>query len=107
MSRCQSLVVSPSTLFISINSIDDDINNFISKLEVYMNISNTVLSEADRQSLQDLQYISDWSVKWEMPYDTNNCHSLQVGSKNIKDYEICSIKVKTPQSVKDLGITST
>ncbi len=61
----------------------------------------------DRRSLQrDLRKISDWSVKWEMPFTIKKCQILQVESRNIKnDYEVCGVKIKSVQSVKDLGVT--
>ncbi len=47
----------------NINDIDFGVNNFISKFVDNMNTGNAVLSEGDRQSLQeDLHKISDWSA---------------------------------------------
>ncbi len=41
-----------------------------------------------------------------MPYNTNKCQILQVGSCYIKnDFEICGAKVESVHSVKDLGVT--
>ncbi len=54
---------------------------------------------------EDLRKISDWSVIWEMPFNMNKCQIPQVGSRNIKDYEMCGVEVKSVHSVKDLGVT--
>ncbi len=71
-----------------------------------MKIGNAVLSEGDRRSLQDLCKISDWSVKWEMPFNRSKHQILQVGNRNIKnDYVMHGSKIKSVRSVKDLGIT--
>ncbi len=41
-----------------------------------------------------------------MPFKINKCQILQIGSKNRKmDYEMCGVKVKSVQWVKDLGVT--
>ncbi len=82
MSGCQSLVASlkslsldPYVLFIIyiIDDIDLGLNSFMSKFAGSTKIGNAVLS-GDRCSLQeDLCKISDWSVKWEIPFNINKC----------------------------------
>ncbi len=86
--------------------IDLGLNNFTSKFANDTKIGNAALMESDKRRLQeDLRIISDLSVKWEMPFNINKCHILQVGSRNIKDYELCGVKIKSVYSVKDLGVT--
>ncbi len=83
-------MVSPKALgpvlFVTyINDIDLGLNNFISKFVDDTKIGIAVLTECDRRSLQeDLRKISDWSVKWEMPFTMNKCQILQDGSRSIK-----------------------
>ncbi len=69
-------LLGPFLFLIYINDIDADINDFVSKFVDDTNIDNVALSEGNRQSVHNFQKISDWSVIWEMPYDTNNCHIL-------------------------------
>ncbi len=65
-----------------------------------------VTGEAYKMIYVKYQVISDWSVKWEMPFNVNKCQILQVGSRNIKDdYEMRGDKIKRVHSVKDLGVT--
>ncbi len=72
-----------------------------------MKRGSVVLSEGDRRSLQeDSCKISDWSIKWEMPFNVNKSQILQVGSRNIKNnYDICGVKIKSILTIKDLGVT--
>ncbi len=72
-------------------------------------IGNSVISDSDRQSLQGvLNKISAWSARWEMPFNAKKCHSLQVGTENLKyDYEISGEKLESVHSVKDLSVTIT
>ncbi len=95
-------------LFI-INDIDVGINNFIGKFADYTKIGNSVISDRDRQSLQDdFNKISAWSARWEMPFNVKKCHILQVGTTNIKyDYEMSGEKLESVHCVKDLGVTMT
>ncbi len=80
-----------------INDIDLGLNKFADGTK----IGDAVLTECDRRSLQeDLRKISDWSVKWEMPFNINKCQILQVGSSNIKkDYKMLKLKAFTQSKI--------
>ncbi len=93
---------------IYINDIDVGLNNFISKFADDTKISNLIITDHDRMSLQeDLRKISEWSQRWKMPFNVNKCHILQVGTRNKKksEYEMNGTKLESVQCVKDLGVT--
>ncbi len=92
---------------IYINDIDIGLNNFIGKFADDTKIGNSVIFDRDRQSLQDdLNKISAWSARWEMPSNIKKCHILEVGTRNLKyDYEISGEKLERVHCVKDLGVT--
>ncbi len=108
LSGCQSLLLSPENLYSDLFSSSftsmaiinfNNFYNFISKF--------VVLSKCDRRSSQeDLRTTSDWSVKWQMPFNMNKWQLLRVGSRKIyNDYEMCGLKIKSINLVKDLGVT--
>ncbi len=99
----------PVLFVIYINDIDLGLNNFIAKFADDTKIGNSVISNCDRQSLQeDLRKISAWSDSWEMPFNVNKFHILQVGTRNNKyAYEMGGVKLKSVHCVKDLGVTIT
>ncbi len=71
-------------------------------------IRNSVISDRDRQSLQDdFSKISAWSARWEIPFNAKKCHILQVGTRNLKyDHEMSNEKLESVQCVKDpAGVT--
>ncbi len=78
----QGSVLGPILFIIYINNIDLGLNNFIAKFASDTKIGNFVISDRDRQSLQqDLRKISPWPDRWEMPFNVNKCHIPQVGTK--------------------------
>ncbi len=91
------------------NDIDVGLNNIIAKFADDTKIGNSVISDLDRQSLQDdLNKISSWSARWEMPFNVKKCYILQVGTRNPKyDYEMSGEKLESLHCVKDLGVTIT
>ncbi len=55
---------------------------------------------------EDLRKISEWSQRWEMPFNVNKCQILQVVTRNQKfEYEINGTKLESVQCVRDLGVT--
>ncbi len=95
-----------SVLFIIYkNDIDVGLHNLISK-SVDDAERNSIITEHDRMSLQeDLRKISDWSQRWEMPFNVNKCHILQVGTRNQKcEYQMNGTKLESVQCVKDLSL---
>ncbi len=48
---------------------------------------------------------SEWSERWEMPFNVNECRILHVGTRNHKfDYEMNGVKIKSVQCVKGFGV---
>ncbi len=89
-----------------INDIDVGLNSFISIFAVDTKIGNSVISDRDRQSLQeDLCKISAWSARREMPFSVNKRHILQAGARNQKyEYEMSGLKLESVHCIKDRGI---
>ncbi len=105
----QCSVLGRVLFIIYINDINVGLNNFIAKFADDTKIENSVISDRDRQSLQDyLNKISAWSARWEMPFNIKKCHILQMGTRNLKyDYEMSGEKLESVHCVKDLGVTIT
>ena len=102
----QGSVLGPLLFIMYINDIDVGLNNFISKFADDTKIGNAILTEEDKNSLQnDLNKIIAWSEKWQMPFNVNKCQVLQCGSKNKGyDYEMQGHAINKSSVVKDLGI---
>ncbi len=66
-----------------------------------------VESWRNRKGTVELLFLYEKQVSVaKMPFNTNKCHSLQDGSRNIKnDYAMCSIEIKSIHSIQDLGAT--
>ncbi len=98
----QGSVLGPARFIIYINDLDVGLNNRISKFADDTKIGNSVLTEEDRQTLQeDFHKISAWSDGWDVPFNVNKCRVLQVGTRNKKfNYEMRGIKLRSVQCVK-------
>ncbi len=82
----QGFVLEPVLFIIYINDIDVVLNNFIAKFADDTKIGNSIITDHDRMSIQeDLRKISEWSQRWERPFNVNKCHILQVGIRNKKN----------------------
>ncbi len=92
---------------IYITDMDVKLNNFISKSADDTKNGNSIITNHNRMSLQeDLKKVSEWSQRWEMPFNVNKCHFLQVGTRNKKSkYEMNCTKHESVQCVKDLCVT--
>ncbi len=90
-----------------INDINVGFNNFIANFADSTKIRNSVISNSDRQSLQeDLNKFSAWSDRCKMPFNVNRCHIFQVGTRNQKyEYEMGRVKLGSVQCVKDIDVT--
>ncbi len=101
----QGLVLGPVLFIIYINDVDVGLNRFISKFADGTKIGKSTITEHNRVSLQeDLRNITEWSQRWEMPFNVNRCRILQVGTRNQElVYEINGTKLGSVQCVKDLG----
>ncbi len=66
----QGSVLGPVLFIININDINVGLNNLLEKFADDMTTGNSVISDRNRQSLQDeLNKISAWSARWEMPFN--------------------------------------
>ncbi len=79
----------------------------MSKFADATKIGNSIITDQDRRSLQeDQKKISEWSQRWELPFNVNKSHILQVGRINQKFVdEMNGTKFKSVQCVKELGVT--
>ncbi len=88
----QDSILRPVLFIIYINDIAAKLNNLTSKFTDDTKIGNSIITEHDRVSLQeDLRNISESSQRWEMPFNVNKYHILQIDQKNY--YEINGTKL--------------
>ncbi len=100
----QGSVLGPVLFIIYINGVDVGLNIRISKFAEETKIGSSVLTDEDRQSIQE-DFHNIWSDRWKMPFNVDKCQVLQVGTRSKKfDYEMRGVKLICVQCVKDLGV---
>ncbi len=102
----QGSVPGPVLFIFYLNGVDVGNNNRIKKSTDNAKISNSVLTDEDREIPKvDLHKISAWYDTWKMPFNIDKCHVLQAGKRNQKfDHDTCDAKLKSLQCVTDLGV---
>ena len=99
----QGSVLGPILFLIYINDLDDDITSKVLKFAD----DTKVLSDADRQHLQDdLNKLIEWSEKWQMLFNFGKCKCLHTGHGNEDaQYTMGVTVLNTTLKEKDLGLT--
>ncbi len=75
----QGLVLGPMLFIICINDVNVVISNLISKFADDTKTGSSVVTDGDRQSLQeDLHKISAWFDRWEMSFRIEKCQVFKL-----------------------------
>jgi hypothetical protein len=99
-------VLGPLLFLIYINDIDDDIVSKISKFADDTKLCGQSGSEEDANILQqDLNRLSQWSVDWQMLFNTDKCSVMHIGKKGADhEFQLCGKGLKVTIEEKDLGV---
>jgi ribonucleases P/MRP protein subunit RPP40 len=102
----QGSVLGPILFLIYINDLENGIGSKVLKFADDTKIFKSIKSSADSKDLQnDLNKISSWSKKWQMPFNANKCHSLHIGHNNPKpEYYLSGEKIQSTNIERDLGV---
>ena len=91
----QGSVLGPLLFVVYINDLDFDLVSKVAKFT-----DNTKL-EADPDSVRalqrDLDLVGEWSERWLMPFNSDKCHVLHVGTRNDRaPYVLQGMAVEDP-----------
>jgi hypothetical protein len=102
----QGSVLGPLLFLIYINDLDEGIDSKLVKFADDTKLGRGVATEQEIEMLrQDLQRIYQWSVDWQMLFNTDKCTVLHMGKNNKEaEYELGTNKIKLSMQEKDLGI---
>jgi hypothetical protein len=102
----QGSVLGPLLFLIYINDLDEGIDSKLVKFADDTKLGRGVATEQEIEMLrQDLQRIYQWSVDWQMLFNTDKCTVLHMGKNNKEaEYKLGTNKIKLSMQEKDLGI---
>ena len=102
----QGSVLGPTLFILYINDMPGTVTSTVKIFADDTKIYRPVRTQEDRQQLQtELDAVSDWSLKWQMPFNADKCTVLHVGSRNPKSsYVLDGLQLKETDTERDLGI---
>lgn len=102
----QGSILGPSLFIIFINGIDEGILSDILKFADDTKLFGKVGSSESREKLQeDLRVLCEWSMKWQMKFNTDKCKVMHIGAQNLEaEYFMEGNKLEKVSEEKDLGV---
>ena len=102
----QGSVLGPILFVIFINDMPDVVDSMCQLFADDAKLYRSVNSPEDNIKLQDdLDRISEWSTRWQLPFNIGKCKSLHIGRKNKRHcYEMEGKKLEQVTEEKDLGV---
>ena len=102
----QGSVLGPALFLIYINDIDHEIASSVLKFADDTKIFYKVACPEAAFTLQDdLNKLYDWSIEWQMLFNSEKCGCIHIGKKNMGfDYFIGEQRINNVDEEKDLGV---
>jgi ribonuclease P/MRP protein subunit RPP40 len=102
----QGSVLGPVLFIIYINDLETGLKSSISKFADDTKVGGKALTTKDCEKIQrDLDLISQWSEKWQMPFNVDKCKVMHVGPNNCNyDYIMNGRTLSVVDEERDLGV---
>ena len=104
----QGSVLAPIMFLIYINDMPKEIKSYMSLFADDAKLLRKIEKTKDCESLQeDLNKILEWSIKWEMEFNVNKCHVMEMGISEKRPtwkYKMGEEELKKVHEEKDLGV---
>ena len=79
----QGSVLGPALFVMFINDMPDVITSLSKMFADDAKVFRQIETSADTATLQnDLDHLTDWSLKWQMNFNVNKCKRLHIGPTN-------------------------
>jgi ribonuclease P/MRP protein subunit RPP40 len=102
----QGSVLGPLLFLIFINDLDVGIDSKLVKFADDTKLGRGVATEQEVEILrEDLEKIFQWSVDWQMLFNTDKCTVVHMGKSNKEsEYKMGTNKIAVSKQEKDLGV---
>ena len=96
----------PLLFLIYINDLESGLLSSLLKFADDIKVFCQVNGERDREQLQaDSNRLTEWSEKWQMPFNTSMCRVMHLGKANNKfEYTMGNYTLEVTNEEKDLGV---
>ena len=91
---------------IYITDLDTGTTSMISKFADDTKMGRVIEAESDRERLQeDLDRLHEWSLKWQMSFNSEKCKVLRLGRPNLDEKcKLNNTDLDNSECEKDLGV---
>ena len=102
----QGSVLGPVLFLIYINDLEQGIDSAVLKFADDTKVFRVIKSDEDKTALQnDINKIKDWSDQWQMSFNAEKCHVMNIGSQNtVNTYKMGEHQMNSTKSERDLGV---
>lgn len=103
----QGSVLGPILFTIFINDMPDVVKSFMKLFADDAKLFRAIESMEDIEMIQDdINKLSDWSFKWQLPLNIIKCKAIHYGKKNPNSsYSMNNSALNTDTTEKDVGVT--
>ena len=102
----QGSVLGPILFVIFINDMPNTIRSFCQLFADDAKIFRNIKSPSDSDCLQeDIDKLTEWSIRWQLPFNESKCKSMHIGYKNEwRKYKMNDHLLEQVTEEKDLGV---
>ena len=105
----QGSVLGPALFILFINDLPDTVRSsikiFADDTKIYSSVSG---SNGFEQLQKDLDAVTDWSIRWQLPFNEEKCKVLHLGPRNpdhsYESYSMSGFSLEAVPTEKDLGV---
>lgn len=102
----QGSILGPTLFVAAVHSIPEVVESSVAIYADDTKLYRPITTAADKVALQqDIDALSEWSVQWQLPFNTKKCKIMHIGATNPEsEYTIAGQRLEKTTEERDLGV---